>query len=410
MSEQAPTDVPYARPWIDEEDIAAMVEVLRSDWLTTGPRVREFEAAVASVAGAEHAIALNSCTAAMHLALAGWNIGPGDEVITSPLTFCSTANVAVHLGARPVFADVDPVSLTLDPEAVRARLSPRTRAITAVHYGGHPADMDALLALSAPRGIHVLEDAAHAMFARYRGRPVGSLGHAAAFSFYVTKNIVTAEGGMLTTADAVLADRVRSLSLHGLSRDAWKRYQKGGSWAYDVLECGYKCNMTDIVAALGVSQLRKARYLQAVRRAYARRYDAGLADVAGVTPLGRHAWAEHSEHLYVVQVDPNEVPGGRTALSEELAVRGIGTSVHFRPVHLTSAYRERFGTRAGECPVAERAAERVLSLPLYPRMTSEQVDRVIDATRDAVERLRGRRGSGEKGRSQEHTTRVRRTH
>ncbi len=389
----APTEIPYARAWIDDDDIAAVVEVLRSDWLTTGPRVTAFEAALAAAVEAPHAVAVNSCTAAMHLALAAWDIGPGDEVVSSPLTFCSSMNVAVHLGATPVFADVDPLCLTLDPAAVASAVGERTRAITAVHYGGHPVDMDSLRTLAAPRGIKLLEDAAHALYARYKGRPVGVLGDAAAFSFYVTKNIVTAEGGMLTTADAALAERVRRLSLHGLSRDAWKRYQKGGSWAYDVVEVGYKCNMTDMVAALGVTQLAKGARLQTMRRELVALLDEGLREVPGVTPLGRHPWAEHAEHLYVVRVDEREVPGGRDALSAALADRGVGTSVHFRPVHLTAAYRERFGFRAGQFPVAERAAAEVLSLPLYPRMTREHATEVAERTAEAVAALRARGGA-----------------
>ncbi len=376
--------VPYARAWIDEDDIAAVVDVLRSDWLTTGPRVAEFERECARATEASRGVAVNSCTAAMHLALAAWGVGAGDDVLVSPLTFCSTVNVAVHLGARPVFVDVEPRALTIDPAAASAALTDRTRALIAVHYGGHPCDMDALMALARPRGVRVLEDAAHALFARYRGRAAGSLGDAGALSFYVTKNIVTAEGGMLTTNDDALAERVRMLSLHGLSADAWNRYREGGSWAYDVVEIGYKCNMTDLVAALGLAQLRKAAVFQEKRREYARLYDDALSDVPGVTPLGRYEWAEHAEHLYVVDVDPSVVRGGRAALSAALAQRGIGTSVHFRPVHLTRAYRERFGTREGMCPVAERAAERVLSLPLYPRMTREQVEMVGEAVREVV--------------------------
>lgn len=382
------TDIPYARAWIDDDDIAAVVEVLRSDWLTTGPRATAFEAALAAAVEAPLAVSVNSCTAAMHLALAAWDIGAGDEVVSSPLTFCSSMNVAVHLGATPVFADVDPLCLTLDPASVEAAVGERTRAITAVHYGGHPVDMDPLRALAAPRGIRLLEDAAHALYARYKGRPVGVLGDAAAFSFYVTKNIVTAEGGMLTTADTDLAERVRRLSLHGLSRDAWNRYQKGGSWAYDVVEIGYKCNMTDLVAALGLTQLAKGARLQEIRRALVAVLDDGLREVSGVTPLGRHAWAEHAEHLYVVRVDAAEVPGGRDALSAALNARGIGTSVHFRPVHLTRAYRERFGFREGQFPIAESAAGEVLSLPLYPRMSREQAARVASVTGEAVAALR----------------------
>ncbi len=388
VAAQDSTDIPYARAWIDDEDIAAVVEVLRSDWLTTGPRAAAFEAAMAAEAGVPHAVAVNSCTAAMHVALAAWDIGPQHEVISSPLTFCSSMNVAVHLGATPVFADVDPLTLTLDPAAVAAAVTDRTGAITAVHYGGHPVDMDPLRALAAPRGIKLLEDAAHALYARYKGRPVGALGDAAAFSFYVTKNIVTAEGGMLTTADETTAERARRLSLHGLSRDAWKRYQKGGSWAYDVVEIGYKCNMTDMVAALGVTQLAKGARLQDIRRALVAVLDDGLREVPGVTPLGRHSWAEHAEHLYVVRVDAGEVPGGRDALSAALNARGIGTSVHFRPVHLTTAYRERFGYREGMLPVAEKAAGEVLSLPLYPRLTREQAHRIAAVTGEAVAALR----------------------
>jgi dTDP-4-amino-4,6-dideoxygalactose transaminase len=292
------TFLAFSPPAIGPEEIAEVIDTLRSDWITTGPKTRRFEAAFAERAGAPHAVAVNSCTAAMHLALAAWGLGPGDEVITTPYTFCSTVNVILHAGARPVLADVCPDDLTIDPAAVEAALTPRTRAILPVHFAGQPCRMDDLLAIAARHGLRVLEDAAHAVGATYRGRPIGALGDATAFSFYATKNLTTAEGGMLTTADAALAERVRRLSNHGMSRDAWKRYSAEGSWYYEVVEAGFKYNMTDLQASLGLHQLAKQPAFQAWRAAVVAAYQAGLGDLAALQLSSARPEVGHAWHLY----------------------------------------------------------------------------------------------------------------
>jgi len=365
--------MPFSMPTIEEDDVESVVRCLRSGWLTSGPLGREFEEAFAAYVGAKHAIAVNSCTAALHLALEAAGVGPGDEVITSPLTFTATAAVIEHLGARPVLADVDPVTLNLDPACVAATVTSWTRAIVPVHFAGQACDMNPLLAIAGEHELKIVEDAAHALPTRYGNDRIGTIGDATCFSFYVTKTITTGEGGMVTTESDVLAERVRSMRLHGMSRDAWNRYGKGGSWSYDVIAPGFKDNLPDLAAALGLTQLAKSDRFHARRRAIARAYDDALSGIDGLrTPqvedMDGHAW-----HLYLLQVD------GRDRFIEELAARGIGTSVHFIPLHHLSYYRERYGYRASDFPVATRAFERIVSLPIYPRMTDADVARVIDA-------------------------------
>ena len=379
------TFLPFSPPAIGPEEIDEVVDTLRSDWITTGPKTRRFETAFADYVGTPHAVAVNSCTAAMHLALAAWEIGPGDEVITTPYTFCSTVNVVLHLGARPVLADVCPDDITLDPDAVAAAVTPRTRALLPVHLAGQPCRMDDLLAIAQRHGLHVLEDAAHAVGAAYRGRPVGRLGEATAFSFYATKNLTTAEGGMLTTADAALAERVRLLSNHGLSRDAWKRYSAEGSWYYQVVAPGYKYNMTDIQAALGLHQLAKQPVFRARRAAVAAAYTDGLCDLAAlclpvVRPEVEHAW-----HLYIIRLRPGALRIDRAAVIEELRRRNIGTSVHFIPLNLHPYYQEELGWAPGQFPAAEAAYAGAISLPLHPRLTDADVADVVAAVRDIVQ-------------------------
>jgi len=365
--------MPFSMPTIEEDDVESVVRCLRSGWLTSGPLGREFEEAFAAYVGAKHAIAVNSCTAALHLALEAAGVGPGDEVITSPLTFTATAAVIEHLGARPVLADVDPVTLNLDPACVAATVTSWTRAIVPVHFAGQACDMNPLLAIAGEHELKIVEDAAHALPTRYGNDRIGTIGDATCFSFYVTKTITTGEGGMVTTESDVLAERVRSMRLHGMSRDAWNRYGKGGSWSYDVIAPGFKDNLPDLAAALGLTQLAKSDRFHARRRAIARAYDDALSGIEGLrTPqvedMDGHAW-----HLYLLQVD------GRDRFIEDLAARGIGTSVHFIPLHHLSYYRERYGYRASDFPVATRAFERIVSLPIYPRMTDADVARVIDA-------------------------------
>ena len=374
----------FSPPSIGPEEIEAVVETLRSDWITTGPKTQRFEAAFAEHAGAPYALAVNSCTAAMHLALAAWGIGPGDEVITTPYTFCSTANVILHVGARPVLADVCPDDLTIDPAAIAAAITPRTKAILPVHFAGQPGRMDDLLALAARHGLLVLEDAAHAVGARYRGRPVGSLGDATAFSFYATKNLTTAEGGMLTTADAALAERARRLGLHGMSRDAWKRYSVEGSWFYEVVEAGFKYNMTDIQAALGLVQLGKQPVFQARRAAIVAAYAAGLGDLPALQLPTARPEVDHAWHLYGIRLRPGALRITRAEAIEELRRRNIGASVHFIPLNLHPYYREHLGWAPGQFPVAEAAYAGAISLPLHPRLTDADVADVVAAVREIV--------------------------
>jgi UDP-4-amino-4,6-dideoxy-N-acetyl-beta-L-altrosamine transaminase len=377
--------LPFALPTIEEDEIAEVVDTLRSGWITTGPKVKRFESAFAQYVGAKHAVAVNSCTAALHIALTAAGIGPGDEVITSPLTFCSTANVVIHLGGTPVFADIDS-DLNIDPIEIARCITPRTRALIPVHFSGQPCRMDEILAIARRHDLVVVEDAAHAAGARYHEQMIGGTGDVTAFSFYAIKNMTTGEGGMITTNDDALDGQMRLLSLHGISRDAWKRYTSEGSWYYEVTCAGYKDNMTDIQAALGIHQLAKLERFLEVRAKYAHMYNEAFAQIPEIqTPVVnediRHAW-----HLYVIQLDLERLTLDRAQFIEALRARNVGTSVHFIPVHLHPYYRERFGYQRGDLPNAERAYDRILSLPLYPTMTEEDVAYVIRAVTEIVER------------------------
>ncbi len=381
--------LPFALPSIGPDEVGDVTEALLSGWLTTGPRTKEFERAFAAYITAPHAIAVNSATAGLHLCLAALGIGPGDEVITTPLTFCATANVIVHLGATPVFADVGP-DMNIDPAQLRARITPRTKAIMPVHFGGLPCDMDAIRAIAREYDLAVIEDAAHAIGATYGGQPIGVVPQgsrdAVVFSFYATKNLTTGEGGMVACADPELADRIRILSLHGISRDAWKRYTAEGSWYYEVIAPGFKYNMTDLQAALGLRQLQRFAGFQADRLRLIERYDAHFAAMPEVLipPHADQPDMVHAWHLYAVRLDLDQLPIDRAHFIEELRARNIGASVHFIPVHLHPYYRDRFGFRRGDYPVAEAAYDRLVSLPLYPRMTDADVDRVAEAVRGII--------------------------
>ena len=381
------TFLPFSPPQIGEEEIAEVTDTLRSGWITTGPKTHRFEWEFAEYLSAPGALALNSCTAALHTALAVLGIGPGDEVITTPMTFTASVNVIEHVRARPVLVDVEADTLNLDPRAVERAISPRTRAILPVHYAGHPADLDALRALAEPRGIAIVEDAAHALPARYRGRPIGSSRNPTAFSFYATKNLTTAEGGMLTGEPEFL-DRARITSLHGMSRDAWKRYERGGSWYYEVLLPGFKYNMTDIQASLGLQQLRKLAWHQERRRDVVRLYQRAFAgDPAFELPVER-ADVEHAWHLYVLRLRPETLRIDRAGFIRELTARNIGTSVHFIPVHLHPYYRDKYGFAPRDFPVALDSYERMLSLPLHPQLTDRDVADVVHAVLDVVSSFR----------------------
>jgi len=380
--------VPFYRPDIGEDEIAAVVDTLRSGWLTVGPKTQEFEQAFAQAVGASCAVAVSSCTAALHLALNALDLQPGDEVITSTLTFTATGATIVHAGARPVLVDCTPDTLNLDPSDVARKLTPRTRAIVPVHYAGHAAPMDEVLEIARAHRLTVVEDAAHAIPASYRGRRIGTIGDITAFSFYATKNLTTGEGGMLTTADAALADRLRMRRLHGMSQDAWRRYSAEGSWRYDVSYPGFKYNMTDIGAALGLVQLRRLPALHRRRQQIAALYTQLLRDVPQLELPTTRPEVEHAWHLYVVRLRPEQLRIHRDALIELLKAESIGTQVHFIPLHLHSYYRDAFGCRAEDFPVASRAAETILSLPLFTIMSDDDVDyvaatlrRLLDANR-----------------------------
>ncbi|MCY8453042.1 DegT/DnrJ/EryC1/StrS family aminotransferase [Bacillus spizizenii] len=377
--------LPYSLPLIGKEEIQEVTDTLESGWLSKGPKVQQFEKEFAAFVGAKHAVALNSCTAALFLALKAKGIGPGDEVITSPLTFSSTANTIIHTGATPVFADIDKNTLNIDPAKLEAAVTPQTKAVVPVHFGGQSCDMDAILAIAQKHGLFVLEDAAHAVYTTYKQRMIGSIGDATAFSFYATKNLATGEGGMLTTDDEELADNIRVLSLHGMSKAAWNRYSSNGSWYYEVESPGYKMNMFDLQAALGLHQLKRLDDMQKRREEIADRYQAAFQQIPGlITPFvhddGRHAW-----HLYVLQVDEKQAGVTRgemiTALKDEY---NIGTSVHFIPVHTHPYYQKQFRFKEADFPIAMNYYKRTLSLPLYPSMSDEDVHDVIDAVRDIV--------------------------
>jgi dTDP-4-amino-4,6-dideoxygalactose transaminase len=388
--------LPFALPSIGEEEIAEVVDSLRSGWVTTGPKVKRFEADFAEYVGCRHAIALNSCTAGLHIALTALGIGPGDEVIVPSLTFCSTANVVVHTGARPVLVDVgEDFNLTL--EAIEAAITQRTKAIMPVHYSGQACDMNPIYELAARHNLAVVEDAAHAVGSSYYGYKIGSdamegfnsnIRRVTVFSFYGTKNMTTAEGGMNTTADDELAERMRLLTLHGMSRDAWKRYTSSGSWYYEVLVPGFKSNMTDIQAALGIHQLRRLDGFIETRRRYARMYDEAFAGVAEFEKPIRHPGRDHNYHLYVIRLRLDRLSIDRSEFIEELKARNIGTSVHFIPVHLHPFYKERFGYRRGDLPKVESIYDCIVSLPLYPSMTRSDIKNVIDAVGDVTTRFR----------------------
>lgn len=370
--------VPFHRPSFDQRELSAVEEVLSSGWITTGERTREFERRFAEYIGAGHAVALNSCTAALHIALAAEGIGPGDEVITSPYTFVATVETICYLGARPVFVDIDPATRNIDASAIEAKITSRTRAIVPIHIAGLPCEMDAITEIARRHGLPVIEDAAHSLPASHRGRRIGTISRATAFSFYATKNLTTAEGGMLTTDDAELAARWRRLSLHGITADGWKRYRLGGKWFYEVVEMGYKYNLTDIASALGLVQLEKLDTFDRRRHEIARRFEERLQRFPELSLPSEPADAHHAWHLYIVGLGPG-ARIDRDRFIEGLTARGVGTSVHFIPAHLHPYYARHLDHRRGDFPKAEAAFDCATSLPLYPAMTDEDVEYVISS-------------------------------
>ncbi|MGZ3576943.1 MAG: DegT/DnrJ/EryC1/StrS family aminotransferase [Vulcanimicrobiaceae bacterium] len=374
--------LPYCRPDVDEREIAAVAESMRNGWLTTGPKVHEFETAFARAANVKHAIALNSCTAALHVGLLASGVNPGDDVVMPSLTFVAGAQCALEVGATPVFCDVDESTLTASLETIQAAITPKTTAIIAMPYAGRPMDIESIVAFARERGIAVIEDAAHAAGMFDRGQWAGTRSTLAAYSFYATKNLTTAEGGMLLTNDDAVADRVRILSLHGMDRDAWKRYTRRGSWRYDVREPGFKYNMPDIAAAMGIVQLERLEEMQARRDLLAERYRKGFANVPGVElqAPSAHRGDRHSWCMFAVRIDVHRFGIQRDELIDVLRERNIGTSVHYIPTHHFSGYRHLASDRLR---VTERVCKEILSLPLYPTMSESDVDDVISAVRSA---------------------------
>ena len=376
--------VDFAPPDLGSAEVEEVVAVLRSGWLSTGPRVERFEEAFARYTGSPYAVAVNSCTAALHLSLLVGGITQGDEVVTTPLTFCATANVIVHTGATPVFADVDPVTMNLTPESAAAVTGPKTRAWLPVHFAGRPVDTVRFWAATRQRGLLLVEDAAHAVEAVSSGSKIGTTADLTCFSFYATKNLTTGEGGMVTTPSREMAERIRLAALHGMSKGAWSRYSHNGSSRYDVLLPGFKYNMPDLAAAVGLHQLASIESRLQRREAIWRRYDAGLTDLPFDRPAPVPARDRHARHLYTILVDERRTGCGRDRLQEALRERGVATSVHFAPVHLHTYYAERFGYRRGMFPVAESIADRTLSLPLSSGMSDAAVDRVIEALHEVL--------------------------
>lgn len=366
--------LPYYQPLIGEEETKEVVDTLKSGWLTMGPKTIEFEKLIAKYTGAKHAITVNSCTAALHLSLIALDIRRGDEVITSPFTFASTGNVIVHVGAKPIFVDIKKDTYNIDTEKINEAITPNTKAIIPVHYAGQPCDMKAITEIAENNNLFVIEDAAHAIGAEYENKKIGNFETTTCFSFYVTKNITTGEGGAIITNDDELADKLRILRLHGISKDAWKRYSEKGNWYYEIEECGWKFNLTDMQAALGIHQIKKLDAFIEIRRRYAAIYNEGLKQVDGIITPYEKSNTRHVYHLYPILLRNYN----RNEFIEKMYERGIGCSVHFIPLHLHPFYKRTFGFKKGDFPNAEWVYEREVSLPLYPKMEKEDIQYVIE--------------------------------
>jgi dTDP-4-amino-4,6-dideoxygalactose transaminase len=398
----------FALPDIDNSELEQISEALASGWVTTGPKTRQFEAEFAAAVGAKHAIAVNSCTAAMHLALEAIGLQRGDEVITTPYTFAATAEVIRYFDARPVLVDVDPRCLNMRPDLIEAAITPRTKAIIPIHIAGLPAELDVIAAIAARHNLAVIEDAAHAFPTRYKGRFVGQplevnseqitvdservtpslASHAVCFSFYATKTITTGEGGMICTDNDALAERCRIMALHGISKDAWKRYTAEGSWYYEIIAPGYKYNMTDVAAGMGLAQLAKAERMWRRRREIAEQYDTAFSNLPELqipynNPSHQHAW-----HLYMLRLNGEKLQIDRAQFIVELKARNIGSSVHFIPLHLHPYYRETYGYQPEDFPIAYHEFQREVSLPIYSKMNDTDVHDVIEAVTSIVKQHR----------------------
>ncbi len=380
--------LPFHRADLGVEEIEGVVDVLRSGWLTTGPKVREFEREFAAMVGTQHAVAVNSCTAALHLALEAAGLREGDEVLVPTMTFAATAEVVIYFKARPVLIDCVQDTLNMDTDRIEEAITDKTRAIIPTHFAGHPCEMERIKSIARIHGLNVIEDAAHALPARYQGKPVGSIADSTCFSFYATKNITTGEGGMVTTDNAEWAARIRMMSLHGLSRDAWNRYSAEGSWYYEILSPGFKYNLTDMAAALGLAQLKKCDRFWKARERYAALYHEGFQDLPEVICPNAAPHVQHAWHLYVIQLDLDRLRITRNEFIRRLQQAGIGCSVHFIPLHLHPYYRDTWCYRPDDLPVSNKVFQSILSLPLYSKMAEADVYRVIETVRTLVKENR----------------------
>jgi dTDP-4-amino-4,6-dideoxygalactose transaminase len=376
--------IPFHFANVGEEEAQAAADVVRSGWLTMGPKTIEFEEKFASYIGVKHAIGVNSCTAALHIALDAIGLQQGDEVLVPTTTFTATAEVVVYFKAIPVLVDVDPVTLCMDPEDAQRKITSKTRAILPVHFAGQPCDMDRIGQLAASHNLHVIEDAAHALPASFRGTPVGAISELTAFSFYATKTMTTGEGGMITTDDDELAARMKTMRLHGIGRDAWKRYSSEGSWYYEVLRAGFKYNLTDIQSAIGIVQLTKCTEMRNLREQIAKQYTEAFSRCEQLQAPTVLDDRESAWHLYVLRLNLDQLTVGRAEVIEQLKQRGIGTSVHFIPLHMHPYYRDTYHYSDQSLPVAMREYYRSLSLPIYPGMSQGQVSYVIEQVLDLV--------------------------
>jgi len=376
--------VPFCRPDVTEAEIAEVTDTLRSGWITTGPKVKKFEEAFAHYTGAPWAIAVSSCTAALHISLIAAGCRPGDEVITSVNTFTATAAAILHAGARPRLVDIEEDTMNMDPAAVEASLSTNTRAIVPVHLAGHPCELDRIAEAARSRGARVIEDAAHALPAAYRGKRIGAISDLTCFSFYATKNLTTGEGGMITGLDGEIGERLKVIGYHGMSKDGWGRYTEHGSWYYEIVSDGYKYNLADVAAAMGLRQLERLESMQARRREVVAAYDDAFKDMDSlVLPVTREGM-EHAWHLYIVRLRPGALRVDRAGFIAALAAKGIGTSVHFIPLYHHPFYRDELGIDARDFPVAEKVYEGAVSLPLFSAMRDDEVERVVEAVREVV--------------------------
>jgi perosamine synthetase len=375
----------FALPDTDQSEIESVVETIRSGWVTTGPKTQQFEAEFAAAVGARHAIAVNSCTAAMHLALEAIGLRRGDEVITTPYTFAATAEVIRYFDARPVLVDVDERCLNMRADLLEAAITGQTRALMPIHIAGLPADLDAIHAVARQHGLPVIEDAAHAFPTKYQGRMIGNLSDLTCFSFYATKTLTTGEGGMVCTEDDTLAERCRIMALHGISKDAWKRYTAEGSWYYEIIAPGYKYNMTDVAAAMGLAQLHKAERMWRRRTEIAALFNRAFRELPQLQIPHDRADCQHAWHLYMLRLNLDRLRIGRAEFVEELKRRNIGVSVHFIPLHIHPYYREAYSYRHEDFPVAYREYQREISLPIYSRMTDVDVSDVVDAVSQIVD-------------------------